>query len=29
MDIFSFNLAMELFENTGINKHTIELVKDK
>ncbi len=28
-NIFSFNLAIELPENTGINKHTIELVEGK
>ena len=29
VDIFSFNLAMELRENTGINKHAIKLEKGK
>ncbi len=28
-DVFLFDLAMELPENTGINEHAIELVKDK
>lgn len=28
-DIFLFNLAMELYENIYINKHVIELEKDK
>ena len=28
-DVFSPNLAMELPENTGINEHTIELIKGK
>ena len=28
-DIFSFDLAIELFENTGIYKHTIKLVEGK
>ena len=28
-DVFSFNVAMELPENTGINKHIIELQKGK
>ena len=28
-DVFSFDLAMELPENTGINKHTIKLEKGK
>ena len=29
IDIFSINLAMELPENTGINKHAIKLIKRK
>ena len=28
-DVFSFDLAMELPENTGINKHAIKLEVDK
>ena len=28
-DVFSFDLAMELLENTGINKNAIELVRGK
>lgn len=28
-DIFLFNLAIKLPENTGINEHAIELVKSK
>ena len=28
-DVFSLNLAMELFENTGMNKHTIKLINGK
>lgn len=27
--IFSLNLAIKLSENTGINKHVIELIQDK
>ena len=27
--VFSFSLVIELLENTGINKHTIELQDDK
>lgn len=29
IDIFLFDLAIKLLKNTGINKHTIELVKGK
>lgn len=29
IDIFSFDLALELSENTGINKHTIKLIVGK
>lgn len=29
VDVFFFNLAMELFKNTSINKHIIKLVKSK
>lgn len=28
-DVFCFDLAMELFENTGINEYAIELVESK
>lgn len=28
-NIFSLDLAMELLENTGINKHAIELIENK
>ena len=28
-DVFSFDLAMKLLKNTGINKHAIKLQKDK
>ncbi len=29
VDVFSLDLAMELLENTGMNKHTIELIDGK
>ena len=29
LDVFSFDLAMKLTKNTGINKHAIELQDSK
>lgn len=29
VDIFSFNLAIELLKNSGINKYIIKLIEDK